>query len=527
MMDKQYSFGAIKKVVIVGGGTSGWMCAAALARLIKHAGVHITLVESDAIGTVGVGEATIPLLKQFNHLLGINEDDFMRKTQATLKLGIEFVDWKNIGSTYMHSFGKFGMDAQTIKFHQLWLRLARTPETAAIIGDISEYSVVTQAAKLGRVMRPRASEAANSILTNFNYAFHMDASLYAQYLRNYSEALGVVRIEGKIETVQQRESDGFIDSVTLQSGQVIDGELFIDCSGFRGLLIEEALKTGYEHWNQWLPCNSAVAIPSVSNGEPTPFTRATADKAGWRWRIPLQHRIGNGYVYSSDFISDADAETRLLASLDGAPLAQPRLLKFATGRRKKFWNKNCVAIGLAGGFIEPLESTSIHLVQTGIATLLALFPDRSFSNIGIDEYNRITTAEYECIRDFIILHYKATERSDSPFWVRCRDMDIPESLARKMELFSTHGRVMNWPEDLFKDDNWIAVLLGQGVIPFAHDPLADSLPFANTRDFVLHIKDVVAKAVADMPSHQTFINRYCNAQQTSMNQSIALNPHVD
>jgi tryptophan halogenase len=499
---------SIKKIVIVGGGTSGWMCAAALARLIPHAGVSITLVESDEIGTVGVGEATIPLLKQFNHLLGIDEDDFMRNTQATFKLGIEFVDWKNLGSSYIHPFGKFGMDAQAIKFHQLWLRLARNPDMTDKVGDISEYSVAIQAAKLGRFTRPSGS--ANSILSSFNYAFHMDAGLYAKYLRNYSEALGVIRIEGKIEKVNQRESDDFIESVILQNGQVIDGELFVDCSGFRGLLIEQTLKTGYEYWTQWLPCNSAVAVPCASTSEPTPFTRATADKAGWRWRIPLQHRVGNGYVYSSDFISDADAETRLLNTLDGEPLAQPRLLKFATGRRKKFWNKNCVAIGLAGGFIEPLESTSIHLVQTGIATLLALFPDCSFSNIEIDEYNRITTDEYDLIRDFIILHYKATERNDSPFWLRCRDMDIPESLHRKIELFRHNGRVMNWSRDLFKDDNWIAVLLGQGILPRAYDPLADSLAFTNTCDFVLHIKAAVAKAAVAMPTHQTFIDRHCS-----------------
>jgi tryptophan halogenase len=507
----------IKKIVIVGGGTSGWMCAAALARLIAHAGVSITLIESDEIGTVGVGEATIPMLKQFNRMLGIDEDDFMRNTQATFKLGIEFVDWKNIGSSYIHPFGKFGMDAQAIKFHQLWLRLSRHPETAALVGDISEYSVATQAALMERFTRP--SGPANSLLSSYNYAFHMDAGLYAKYLRNYSEALGVVRIEGKISTVTQREPDDFIESVTLENGQVVNGELFIDCSGFRGLLIEQTLKTGYEHWGHWLPCNSAVAIPSENTKPPVPYTRASADKAGWRWRIPLQHRVGNGYVYCSDFISNADAESRLLESLDGAPLTQPRLIKFETGRRKKSWNKNCIALGLAGGFIEPLESTSIHLVQSGISTLLALFPDRGFSQVEIDEYNRITNAEYELIRDFIILHYKATERDDSPFWLRCRDMDIPESLHAKMELFHSHGRVMNWPEDLFKDDNWIAVLLGQGVIPHAYDPLADSLAFAKTRDYVLHIKDAVAKAAATMPTHQLFIDRNCSA--SLLHQSVA------
>lgn len=507
----QVRSGPVRQVVIVGGGTSGWMCAAALSRLIQHAGVSITLVESDEIGTIGVGEATIPPLLTFNALLGLNESDFIRNTQGTFKLGIEFVDWYRIGHRYIHPFGKFGIDAQAIKFHQLWLKLSRHPDTAAEAGELSDYNLCSVAARLGCFTRPAGSP--NSLLSSLRYAYHFDAGLYAKYLRQYSEARGVVRVEGKVTKVALREPDGFIKSVTLQSGQTIEGELFVDCSGFRGLLISQTLNVGYENWTHWLPCDSAVAVPCETTEPPVPYTRSTADKAGWRWRIPLQHRVGNGYVYSSEFISDADAEARLLATLDGAPLANPRLLKFVTGHRHKFWDKNCVALGLAGGFIEPLESTSIHLVQTGVAKLLALFPDRSFAQPEIDEYNRATRAEYELTRDFIILHYKATERDDAPLWVKCRDMDVPDTLKQKIELFRSRGRVVRWAEDVFTEDSWIAVLLGQGIVPAGYDPLVDSLPLENTRRFMRHIKDVTAKTAHAMPTHQKFIDQYCSARQ--------------
>lgn len=498
--------GPIRSVVIVGGGTSGWMCAAALSRLIEHAGVSVTLIESEEIGTVGVGEATIPSLLTFNAMLGLDENDFLRHTQGTFKLGIEFVDWSRVGSRYIHPFGTFGRDVQAMKFHQLWLKLAQLGE--ADVGELGDYNVCTVAARLARFALPTGDR--NTVLSSLRYAFHFDAGLYARYLRKYSEGRGVVRIEGKIVEVKRRAEDGFIDAVLLADGRSVAGELFIDCSGFRGLLIEQTLQAGFESWSHWLPCNRAVAVPCENSGTLLPYTRSTADQTGWRWRIPLQHRVGNGYVYCSDFISDEDAQAQLLSQLDGKPLAEPRLLKFTAGRRKKFWDKNCVAIGLAGGFIEPLESTSIHLGQTGISKLLALFPDRSFAQTEIDAYNQATALEYERVRDFIILHYKATERDDAPFWRRCRDMEIPESLQQKMQLFRSKGRVLRWETDLFSEDSWIAVMLGQGLMPAGYDPLVDSLPLDKLRRFVRHIKDVVARTAQAMPAHHSFIERNCS-----------------
>jgi len=501
--------GPIRSVVIVGGGTSGWMCAAALSRLIAHAGVSVTLIESEEIGTVGVGEATIPSLLQFNAMLGLDENDFLRNTQGTFKLGIEFVDWSRVGARYFHPFGTFGVDVQAMKFHQLWLKLAQLGESDA--GDLGDFNLCTVAARLARFARPGGDR--NSVLSSLRYAFHFDAGLYARYLRTYSEGRGVVRIEGKIVEVRCRPENGFIDSLLLADSRTVNGELFIDCSGFRGLLIEQTLQAGFESWSHWLPCNRAVAVPCASSGTLLPYTRSTADTAGWRWRIPLQHRIGNGYVYCSDFISDEAAQDQLLSNLDGAPLAAPRVLKFAAGRRKKFWDRNCVAIGLAGGFIEPLESTSIHLGQAGIAKLLALFPDRGFSQVEIDAYNQATALEYERVRDFIILHYKATERDDTAFWRRCRDMDVPESLRQKLQLFRSKGRVLRWQEDLFTEDSWIAVMLGQGVVPTGYDPLVDSLTIENVRRFVRHIREVVAKTAHAMPAHDAFIERNCSSER--------------
>ncbi|MDB6100543.1 MAG: tryptophan 7-halogenase, partial [Gammaproteobacteria bacterium] len=413
--------GPIRSVVIVGGGTSGWMSAAALARLIPHAGVSVTLIESDEIGTVGVGEATIPSIRTYNGLLGLDENDFVRNTQGTFKLGIEFVDWHRQGSRYIHPFGVYGVDLQAIKFHQFWLKLSQLGDTG--VGELGDYNLCTVAAAENRFMRPEGGPG--SVLATLRYAFHFDANLYAKYLRQYSDARGVVRIEGKIVQVNLRPEDGFISGVTLQDGRLVEGDLFLDCSGFRGLLIAQTLNVGFEDWSHWLPCNRAVAVPCESVVPLLPYTRSTADAAGWRWRIPLQHRIGNGYVYCNEFISDEAARIRLVSQLDGAARAEPRVLSFTAGHRRKFWEKNCVAMGLAGGFIEPLESTSIHLIHTGIAKLLALFPDRAFTAAEINTYNRDVIEQYQWVRDFIILHYKATERDDSAFWRRCRDMQIP------------------------------------------------------------------------------------------------------
>ena len=495
----------VRKVVILGGGTSGWMCASALARMIEHGGVSVTLIESDEIGTVGVGEATIPTIMEFNRLLGIDEDDFMRKTEATFKLGIEFVDWGKAGDRYFHPFGTFGVDVHAIKFHQLWLRLKQ--DGAPGIGDIGEYNLATVAARSGRFARPTGGP--NSVLSTLRYAFHFDATLYAGYLRGHAEDLGVARREGKVERVNLRPDDGFIASLSMQDGSTVEGDLFIDCSGFRAMLIGEALGVGFDDWSHWLPCDRALAVPCENSGSPAPYTRASADSAGWRWRIPLQHRVGNGYVYASGFISEGAAEDRLLASLDGAALAQPRQLRFRTGRRQKLWEKNCVAIGLSGGFIEPLESTSIHLGQIGISELMGLFPDQSFAQPEIEEFNRAVTREYEEARDFVILHYKATQRDDSAFWKQCRDMSVPESLEAKLALFRSKGRAVRRGQQLFAEDSWVAVCLGQGIDPSGHDPVADSLPIDETRRYVDYIGEMVAKTGAAMPTHGDFIEQNC------------------
>jgi tryptophan halogenase len=499
--------GPIKRVVIVGGGTSGWMCAAALARMIEHAGVSVMLIESDEIGTVGVGEATIPTLLQFNAMLGIDEDDFVRRTEGTFKLGIEFVDWTRPGDRYLHPFGVHGRDVHAVKFHQLWLRLRAAGEDPARLGPIADYNLANVAARQGRFSRP--AESPGTVLSSLRYAFHFDAGLYARYLRAYAENLGVVRVQGKVEDVRLRPADGFIASVTLDDGRSIEGDLFVDCSGFRALLIGEALGVGFEDWTHWLPCDRAWAVPCENTRPPLPYTRSTADGAGWRWRIPLQHRVGNGYVFCSEFISEDAARARLSATIDGAALADPKLLKFRTGRRTRLWEKNCVAVGLAGGFLEPLESTSIHLGQIAISELLALFPDRSFAQAEIDEFNTTVIREYENARDFIILHYKATERDDTGFWNRCRAMSVPDGLRAKLELFRSNGRIFNRGQDLFTEDSWIAVCLGQGIVPSGYDPLANALPLDETRRFVAHVRDVIGRTAEAMPLHQDFIGRHC------------------
>jgi tryptophan halogenase len=501
--------GRIGRVVIVGGGTAGWMCAAFLAKVLPRDQVRLTLIESDEIGTVGVGEATVPSLLTFNRILGLDETDFIRSTQATFKLGIEFVDWQALGSRYLHPFGVHGRDTPEHKFLQLWLRLKQAHSDGSA-GEIGDYNLNTLAAKLGRFARP-SGEAAWPF-SALRYAFHFDAALYARYLRRYAEARGAVRHEGRIVQVFQRADDGFIEGVALQDGRRIDGDLFIDCSGFRGLLIEETLKAGYEDWSRYLPCDRAVAVPSVLSGPPDPFTRATADLAGWRWRIPLQHRMGNGYVYCSDHIDDEVARAQVLAKLEGAPLAEPRMLRFKAGHRKRLWIKNCIAVGLAGGFIEPLESTSIHLIQTGLLRLATLFPDQGFATADIDEFNRSSVREYEHVRDFIILHYKATARDDSPFWLRRRDMEIPDSLAHRMALFASKGRIFRQTEELFADDSWLSVMLGQGIVPAGYDPLVDGLSLDDIRRNLAGLRTAIATTAQALPTHQAFIARACKAE---------------
>lgn len=495
----------IRNIIIVGGGSAGWMAASMLAHRLKNRFGTITVIESPEIGTVGVGEATIPWLRSFNDELGLDESDFVRSTQGTFKLGIEFIDWARLGHTYFHPFGNYGSTVNMISLHQDWLKL----QHEGVRSDLGEYSLCTMAAKLGRFMRPAADD--NSTLSMFAYAYQFDAALYAGYLRKYAMNRGVIHVEGKVVDVNLLVTDGRIDTLTLDDGRRIEADLFIDCSGFRGLLIGQALKVGYEDWTRWLPCDRAVAVPCEGRGNPTPFTRSTARESGWQWRIPLQHRTGNGYVYCSQFIRDEDAADTLLRHLDGKALASPRFLRFTTGRRHEMWNKNCVALGLASGFLEPLESTSIHLIQRGILKLIELLPDRSFDPVTIAEYNRCMHLEYERIRDFIILHYWATSRDDSPLWNYCRNMQIPETLAYKVEQFRNSGRVVPYEGDLFSKTSWIAVCIGQGILPTRYDPLVDQHDTREIETNMNHIKAAIRHAAEWAPKHGEFISRHCRA----------------
>lgn len=492
-----------KTILIVGGGTAGWMAAAAFARFLgPQAKIH--LVESDEIGTVGVGEASIPQIRLFNSGLGLDEDEFLRATGGTFKLGIEFVDWLRPGHRYMHAFGTIGRGLGLTPFHHYWLRHrgegGKTPLWA--------FSASAQAAWQNRFARP--DDAPGKLASGIAYAFHFDATLYAAHLRRYAEARGVRRTEGKVVDVRLRSEDGFIETVTLSNGEVLAANLFIDCSGFRGLLIEQALETGYENWSDWLPCDRAIAVPSEPMEPLAPYTRSTAREAGWQWRIPLQHRTGNGYVYSSRYTSDAEAAETLLGNLDGRPLGDARPLRFVTGKRRKGWNRNCVALGLAAGFMEPLESTSIHLIQSAIARLLQLFPARGIVPAEVAEYNRQTDFEWEAIRDFLILHYRLNERGGL-FWSACREIDLPDSLAHKLALFRANGRIFRVQEELFTELGWLQVMTGQGIVPEGHDPLADQLSPAQLQEFLGLAKRHVDHVVAGMPPHGDFIARHCAA----------------
>ena len=500
---------SIRSILVVGGGSAGWMTAAALANALPR-GCAITLVESEDIGTVGVGEATIPPIRTFNAMLGIDEREFVRETQGSFKLGIEFVDWGALGTRYFHPFGPHGRPMDIRDVHQLWLQQKLAGEDA---GEFDDLSMAWQLAREGRFTIP--SPDGRNVLSTFDYAFHFDAGRYARYLRTYSEKRGVTRIEGKITGVDQDGETGFVTAVTLEDGRRLEAELFIDCSGFRGLLIEGALSAGYEDWSHWLPCDRAVAIPCAhpkenGGGEFTPYTRSTAREAGWQWRIPLQHRIGNGYVYCSRFIDDAAAEATLLANLDGVPLAEPNRLRFTTGMRRKFWDRNVVAIGLSSGFMEPLESTSLHLIQAGISKLLALFPDRDFDPLVRDEYNHIARTEYQRIRDFLVLHYKLTTRDDAPLWRYCREMEVPETLAFKMAHFRRYGRHIARDMDLFGPPSWHAVHIGQGHIPDACDPVAGYRE-QPPGEWLGRLRAAMAHEAGKQPTHRQFIDQHCKA----------------
>ena len=492
------------RIVIAGGGTAGWMVAAACAHFLES-GFAVTLVESEEIGTVGVGEATIPQIRLFNQSLGLNEDQFLKATQGTFKLAIEFVDWLRPGHRYMHAFGDVGRDSGLLAFHHSWTRAKRM----GLAKDLANYSLNNMAA-LGGAMQRGPARTAPNILPEMPYAFHFDAGLYAQFLRKFSEARGVTRIEGKIETARRDGESGDIAALVMAGGTEVAGDVFIDCSGFRGLLIEQVLETGYEDWTHWLPCDRAVAVPCLRSDAFTPYTRSTARDAGWQWRIPLQHRTGNGHVYCSDFISEDEATAVLLANLDGSPTADPRPLKFVTGKRKQFWNRNVIAVGLASGFMEPLESTSIHLIQSAISRILKMLPGRHIADAERAEFNRQSDFEFERIRDFLILHYIANER-DTPFWKRCREMPIPDTLAAKIELFRANGYIFREHEELFTEVGWLQVMVGQGIMPQGNHPIANAVAEKDLAEYMETLELLNRREVAQMPRHADFVAHHCAA----------------
>jgi tryptophan halogenase len=503
--DREAAVDAARKyrIVIAGGGTAGWMAAAAFARFFRH-GVDIRLIESDEIGTVGVGEATIPQIRLFNDNLGIDEFDFIRHTQGTFKLGIDFVDWLEPGSRYFHGFGSLGRGLGILPFYQLWLRYHQQGGPL----DLWQFAANSIAASENRFGQPPTH--VNGQPTSIGYAYHFDAGLYARLLRRIAEANDVRRSEGKIASVELNGETGFIDALLMESGERVEGDLFIDCTGFRGLLIEQALGSGYEDWSHYLPCNRAFAVPCGRTEPLIPYTRSVARDAGWQWRIPLQHRTGNGYVYCSEYVSDDEAAAKLLAALDGVPLAEPKPLSFVTGKRRRVWKKNCVALGLASGFLEPLESTSIHLIQSCIARLLALFPSDEFDSADIEEFNRQTDFEFAAVRDFIILHYRLNQR-EGEFWRYCREVTIPDSLSHKLELFESAGRIVRFNQELFNETSWLQVMLGQGLRPRRYHPLADQ-PSRRELALVLNAAQKQARREADLlPLHSTFIQSNCLA----------------
>jgi len=487
----------ITKVVIAGGGTAGWMAAASLSKLLGKS-FDITLVESDDIATVGVGEAAIPTLTAFHRLLGINEQAFMKATHSTFKLGINFENWKNGDDEYMHGFGRVGKECWAGEFQHFWLHGKQNN----IEFDFDHYSPEIQAAKAEKFALSKGG---------LNYSYHLDATLYAKFLRSFAEAHGVKRIEGKIIDVAKDSKTGDIKSLQLANGNVIEGQLFIDCTGFVGLLIEKALHTGYEDWSHWLPCDSAVAVQTKSVSEPLPYTRSIARESGWQWRIPLQHRVGNGLVFCSKYLADDDAKNMLMDNIEGEPINQPRVIKFKTGRRRKGWNKNCVALGLSSGFLEPLESTSIHLIMSGVLRLIRLFPFEGITPSIVKEYNQQLTSELEHIRDFIILHYHATQREDTPFWQYCKNMEIPDSLKQRLDLFKETGRVFTSEGELFRVDSWTQVMIGQGVCPEQYHQIAAIMKQHELERFLGDIRQTIDKAIAGLPSHQSFLNDYCRS----------------
>ncbi|AXU17869.1 tryptophan halogenase [Novosphingobium sp. THN1] len=488
-----------RRIVIAGGGTAGWMAAAALARTLGPV-AQVTLVESEQIGTIGVGESTIPPLVTYNRLLGINEAEFMRATQATFKLGINFENWRVEGENYFHSFGGTGKDHWSAGFQHFWLHGLERGHTE----PYGEYCLELKAAEAGKF--------AHLPDDRMNYAYQLDSGLYAKFLRTMAEADGTMRIEGKIARVELDGESGDIAALVLEGDRRIEGDLFIDCTGFRALLIEGALRAGYDDWTHWLPCDSAIAIQTSSVRPPVPYTRAIAHEAGWQWRIPLQHRQGNGVVYCSDYLSHEAALEKLLSTVEGEKLVKPNHIRFRTGARRKQWHRNCVAVGLSGGFMEPLESTSIHLIQRAILRIVRMLPAGVISQRDIDEFNDQQFTDMEQIRDFLVLHYKATDRRDTPFWRHCASMEVPASLEHKMELFRETGRVFRKNEELFAENSWVQVMMGQGINPQSHHPVAAKLRDEELRHLLGSLREQVSRTVAALPSHGDYVARYCGAQ---------------
>jgi tryptophan halogenase len=486
----------VKKVVVVGGGTAGWITAASLATLLGK-NFELCLVESEQIGTVGVGEATIPTLFTLHQLLKINEQDFLTAVNATFKLGISFENWRNVSEDYIHSFGWTGQDCWAAGFQHFWLK----GKERGLSTDYGDYCPELIAAKLNKFAITKGE--------GLNYAYHIDSGLYAKFLRGLAEKGGCKRIEGKINHVATNANSGFIESVKLESGEVVGGDLFIDCSGFRALLMEQTLKTGYEDWTHWLPCDSAIAIQTESVRAPVPYTRSIARDSGWQWRIPLQSRVGNGFVYSSQYQSDDNALQTLLGNIEGPIRTEPNPIKFTTGQRALHWNKNCVAIGLSGGFIEPLESTSIHLIQRAVIRLMQMFPYDGIRDPDVAEFNRQMKQETEHIRDFIILHYHVTNRRDTDFWRYVSGMSLPDSLEHRIDLFKQTGRVFQMPDELFSENSWVQVMLGQGITPEQYHPIVNMMSDRELEGFLSEIKRNVKARVGQLPSHSDFLNHYC------------------
>ena len=492
---------ALNRIVIVGGGTAGWMSAAILSKYLGPSGTSVTLIESDAIETIGVGEATIPYIQNFIEMLEIDEAQFLKETKATYKLGIEFVDWGKIGDRYIHPFGEYGVPMGQLPFYHFWSRMRSSGDT----NPLHKYSLNIEAAYANKFIRP--VEDQSSLASRISYAYHFDATLFGAFLRRYSERLGAQRIEAKVVDASLNSETGHISSVELDDGRSIEGDFFIDCTGFRGLLIEKALGVPFTDWSDFLPMDSAIAVQTEAIEPPKPYTVATAREAGWTWRIPLQNRVGNGHVYSSNFTDESSATDLLLENLDAEPITEPRLLKFQAGRRESFWKANCLALGLSSGFLEPLESTSIHLIQDGLVRFIALMPDKSLNPANATEYNRVIGLTYDRIRDFILMHYVATQRDDTEFWRYVRNLELPETLQHRMTLLNKAGHYVDYEYDLFKLDSWLAVMEGQGLGPEIYNQVADEMDAQQLEQTMKQIRHAISEITRQMPTHQQYIER--------------------